>query len=71
MVEFEAHMFAATWIISVANEKERDDLLKQNPEAAIVPFLAVCTTAVILVVALIVYMWSRLRTQPPKSIEER
>ena len=71
MVEFEAHMFAATWIISVANETERDDLLKQNPEAGIVPFLAVCTTAVILVVALIVYVWSRLRTQPPKSIEER
>ncbi len=30
MAEFQAHMFAAAWVMNVADDKEREDVLRQN-----------------------------------------
>ena len=59
MEEFQAHMFAVMWVMRVADGKEREDVLKQNPESAFL-ILSIFMTVGIIVVALLAYLWSRL-----------
>ena len=60
LVEFQAHMFAATMVFGVTNDKDREDVLRQNPESRLFPALSIFMTVVVLLVALFVYLWSRL-----------
>jgi Zn-dependent peptidase ImmA (M78 family) len=60
IAEFQAHMFASTLIFATTNDKEREDILKQNPESFIMPALAIFVTVIFLVIALLFYLCSRL-----------
>jgi len=72
MAEFQAHMFAATWVIWVADDEEREDVLKQNPESALILFSSVFMSLGIILISLIVYLWPRLfRARLPGLIEKK
>lgn len=60
LVEFQAHMFAATMVLGVTNDKDREDVLRQNPESRLFPAISFFMTVALLLVALLGYLWSRL-----------
>ncbi len=60
MMEFEAHLFAAMWVIRVTNDKEREILLRQNPESLLIPALSVFLTFAMILGALFAHLASRL-----------
>ena len=64
LAEFQAHQFATLWILLLANYKEREDVLSQNPEWLLVGFLSLLMTAGAIVVPLIAHLWSSLRGFP-------
>jgi Zn-dependent peptidase ImmA (M78 family) len=71
MEEFQAHMFAAVWVMWVADGKERENVLRQNPESAFL-ILSIFMTVGIIVVLLLAYLWSRLFPTPLSSaVEEK
>jgi Zn-dependent peptidase ImmA (M78 family) len=71
MAEFQAHMFASTLMFMTANEKEREDVLKQNPESLTMPALAILATVIVLVIALLIHVCSRLFPAHPPNLAER
>lgn len=72
MEEFQAEIFALVWIMRLARGKERENVLRQNPESAEVIFLAIAITGGILATALLGYLWSRLvRTWPFNALEKK
>jgi Zn-dependent peptidase ImmA (M78 family) len=72
IAEFQAHMFASTLMFVTTNDKEREDMVKQNPEAFIMPALAIFVTVVFVVIALLFYVCARLsQRQLPASIETK
>ena len=58
--EFQAHMFAASLIFWTMNDKQREDVLKQNPESLIFPALAIFMSFAVILTPLLVHLWSRL-----------
>lgn len=71
VVEFQAHIFAAAWVMYVADDKERKDVLRQNPELSASLLVSVFMTGGILMVWLLAYLWSRLRTRLSRSVEAK
>jgi Zn-dependent peptidase ImmA (M78 family) len=71
MAEYQADMFAATLIFATTNDKEREDMLKQNPESFTITVSALLMSAVILVIALILYLCSGLSSARPSNVAER
>ncbi len=71
VAEFQAHMFAAAWVIRVTSGKEQEDLLKQNPELSFFLLAPAFMTGGILVVGLLACLWSRLRARLSRSVEEK
>lgn len=71
MADFQADMFAATLIFVTTNDKEREDVLKQNPESLIIPAFATLMTVVVLVIALLIHLCSRLFPARPSNLVER
>jgi Zn-dependent peptidase ImmA (M78 family) len=70
--EFQAHMFATMWVMRVAHGKEREGVLRQNPESSAFLFLSVFMTVGVLVVALLSYLLPRLfRTRLSSAVEEK
>jgi hypothetical protein len=61
MADFQADMFAVGWIMSCrVDGRKRQDVLNQNPESSIVVFFAGSMTVLILGVALVACLWSRI-----------
>lgn len=60
LMEFQAHQFATLWILYLGNDKEREDVLGQNPEWLMVGFLSLLMTAGAVVIPLIVHLLSSL-----------
>jgi hypothetical protein len=60
LMEFQAHQFAILWILYVANDKEREDVLGQNPEWLMVGFLSLLMTAGAVAIPLIAHLLSSL-----------
>lgn len=58
--EFQAHQFAALWILLLADNKEREDVLNQNSEWLLVAAISLLMTAGAILAPLIVYLWSHL-----------
>jgi Zn-dependent peptidase ImmA (M78 family) len=58
--EFQAHQFATLWILLLANEKERQDLLNQNPEWLLVAATSLLMTAGVILIPLFAHLWSSL-----------
>ncbi len=71
IAEFQANMFAATLIFATTNDKEREDVLKQNPESLTTPILAIFATVLVLVIALLFYVCSRLFPAHASNLAER
>jgi hypothetical protein len=68
--EFEAHMFAVTWV-RAACDKEGEEVLRQNPESMILPLVAFGSLAVVLF-ALLANIASRVfHKQPAQSDTNR
>jgi len=59
LAEAQAHLFAATWLALVTNDKEREDVLRQNPEAFFIPAFSLLATLVIIFIAALDHFWSR------------
>jgi hypothetical protein len=62
--EFQAHQFATLCILFLANEKEREDVLSQNPELLLAGVMSLLMTAGVILIPLIVYLWSSLGGLP-------
>jgi Zn-dependent peptidase ImmA (M78 family) len=60
MAEFQANMFATMLIVSVTNEEERDEMLKQNPEFQSTAAISIFVTFATIFVSLIAWVCSRL-----------
>jgi IrrE N-terminal-like domain len=60
LAEFQAHQFATLWILYLANDKDREDVLGQNPEWLMVGFISLMMTAGAVAIPLIVYLLSSL-----------
>jgi hypothetical protein len=60
MMEFQAHLFAAMWVMRVTNDKEREVLLRQNPESLFIPPLSILLTIAMILGALFAHLCSRL-----------
>jgi Zn-dependent peptidase ImmA (M78 family) len=60
LAEFQAHQFATLCILFLATEKEREDVLNQNPEWLLVGATSLLMTAGAIVVPLIAHLWSSL-----------
>lgn len=72
VAEFQAHLFAATWVIQLANDQEREDVLRRNPELFAIPILSIFVTFALILIALLVPLWSRVfRIQLPGSVETK
>ena len=56
LMEFQAHQFATLWILYLANDKEREDVLSQNPEWLTVGFVSLLMTAGAIVIPLIAHI---------------
>ncbi|HKS80573.1 MAG TPA: ImmA/IrrE family metallo-endopeptidase [Candidatus Acidoferrales bacterium] len=59
--EFQANMFASILTFGVANEADREAIIRQNPESMLVPVAATLISISFLAVALIFYVCFRLR----------
>ena len=57
--EFQANMFAASWVFWAANNQEKDDVLQQNPESLIL-VVSIFLSLGVIVTALGFHLWSRL-----------
>src|ERR1700674_3807941 len=53
LTEFQAHQFATLWVLLLANDKEREDVFRQNPEWLMVGLLSLLMTAGAIVIPLI------------------
>ena len=62
--EFQAHMFAASWVLAMPDSEDKKQILEQNPEANMVT-LAMFASFVVIVVALLAYLASPLFPTPP------
>ena len=60
LTEFQAHQFAALWIMSLANNQEREEVLNQNPEWLLVTAASLLLTVVVIVIPLLAHLWSSL-----------
>ncbi len=56
LMEFQAHQFASLWILYLANDKEREDVLSQNPEWLMIGFISLLMTAGAIVIPLIAHL---------------
>lgn len=57
--EFQAHLFAASWVMRATDGAERDEVLRQNPEASACLFGSVVISVGILAGALVMHLLSR------------
>jgi Zn-dependent peptidase ImmA (M78 family) len=64
LIEFQAHQFAAQSVLLLANDKEREDVLNQNPEWLLVGVASLLMTAGVILIPLIAHLWSSLCTLP-------
>ncbi len=72
LAELQAHMFAYSLVIWVTKGQEREDVLRQNPEALAIVALSLFMSLTIIVIPLLVHFWSRLfPPQLPGSIERK
>ena len=60
IAEFQAHQFAALWILSLANDQEREEVLTQNPELLLVAAASLLITAGVILIPLLAHLWSSL-----------
>lgn len=70
LAEFQAHQFATLCILFLVNEKEREDVLDQNPELLLVGVLSLLMTAGVILIPLIVYFLSSLCGLPRPVTEK-
>jgi Zn-dependent peptidase ImmA (M78 family) len=57
--ELEAHMFATGWVMFLANDKQRWDVLNENPEPRIVLTMSVFVSLLMILAGLFLHLWSR------------
>jgi Zn-dependent peptidase ImmA (M78 family) len=60
LAEFQAHQFATLWILLLANDKEHQDVLNQNPEWLLVGAASLLMSAGVILIPLIEHLWSSL-----------
>lgn len=70
LMEFQAHQFATLWVLLLANEKEREDVLRQNPEWLMVGFISLLMTAGAIVVPLVAHLLSSLNGFPSPAAQK-
>ena len=60
LAEFQAHQFAILWVLALAKDKEREDVLGQNPEWFMVALISLLMTAGAVRIPLIAHLLSSL-----------
>ena len=63
MAEAEANLFAATWLMIVAKDKVREEMVRENPEALLFPAVSVLMTGAVILIAVLAYLWLRLSSR--------
>ena len=67
IAEFQAHQFAALWILSLGDNQEREVALNQNPELLFVAAASLLMTAGVILIPLLAHLWSSLvRARHPR-----
>lgn len=57
--ELQAHLFATTWVIGVADDAERKEVLQENRESSACLFTSIVITVGVLAAALVMHLLSR------------
>ena len=69
LMEFQAHQFAALWILSLGSDQEREEVLNQNPECLLVATASLLLTVGVIVIPLLAHLWSSLvRARHPRPV---
>ena len=68
--EMQAHLFAATWLLHISSSQERDEILKHNREAYVIPFLLMLITIGLGLGAGLAYLITRFLPSPPSKTGE-
>lgn len=68
--ELEAHLFAATWITRLGNDKQQKEILLENTEASTALFACVFVTVFLAVVALLAHIGSKLFPVQHRALPE-
>lgn len=63
--EFQAHQFATWFLLLLANDKNREEVLNQNPEWFLIGAASLFMTAGVIAAALIAHLWSYLSLARP------
>jgi hypothetical protein len=63
--EFQAHQFATLFLLLLANDENREDVLNQNPEWLLIGAASLFMTSGVIVAALIAHLWSYLSEARP------
>jgi Zn-dependent peptidase ImmA (M78 family) len=59
-VEFQADLFAATWIMWLGNERQRKEVFLENPQSSAAIATCLFATVLLAVIALFAHVWSKL-----------
>jgi hypothetical protein len=70
LMEFQAHQFATLWILYLANDKERENVLGQNPEWLMIGFISLLMTAGAIVIPLIAHLLLSLNGLPSPAAQK-
>jgi hypothetical protein len=68
--EFEAHLFAATWVNSLGNDRQRDELLAENREASAASVGCFIMLLAVVVIAILAWVYSKLFNAQPLILQE-
>lgn len=68
--EFQAHLFATTWIIWLVNDKQRDEVLRANPESYVVTGMSVIFSILVVVIAFIFYVLGKVSAAQRPALPE-
>jgi hypothetical protein len=68
--EFEAHLFGATWVNSLGNDRQRDELLAENREASAASLGCFLMILALAVIAILTWVYSKLFDAQPLVLQE-
>jgi hypothetical protein len=70
MAEFEAHLFGATWVSLLGNDRQRDELLAKNRGASAASVGCFIMMLAVVVIAILAWVYSKLFATQPLVLQE-
>jgi len=68
--EFQAHLFATTWIIALGNDEQREEVLQANPISFVITITSLFFSILVVVIALAMHIYSKLLPTQQAALPE-